>query len=99
MANLTMRTVGTTVSTVASHASNPIPSIGIDANTALNPLHSMPKLCIEFETNNAAFADNLLDETSRILRLVADEVDEYGVYTSMVIKDINGNTIGQWSFE
>ena len=59
----------------------------------------MPKLCIEFETNNEAFADDLLGETSRILRLVADEVDEYGVYTSMVIKDINGNTIGQWSFQ
>ena len=44
MQNLTTKTVGTLVSTVAFHASNLIASIGIDAITAHNTSSSMSDL-------------------------------------------------------
>ena len=58
---------------------------------------------IEFTTDNAAFCDSNGDpsydhkalEIARILREITSEV-RYG-YDAGLVKDINGNVIGQWS--
>ena len=51
-------------------------------------------LSIDFETDNAAFVDDP-DEAGRILRQLASEVSEND---SGIIRDVNGNTIGRWSW-
>jgi hypothetical protein len=48
---------------------------------------------IEFKTGNAAFEDP--GEVSRILREVADRIDD-GVVSNSIM-DINGNKIGKYS--
>ena len=55
-------------------------------------------LQIDFETDNAAFGeDDLIAalEAGRILQELASKVSPDG---SGIIRDINGNTIGRWSW-
>ena len=53
------------------------------------------KVSIEFNTDNAAFADDP-GEVGRILRTLADRLDPDN---SGVVIDINGNAVGEWSWE
>jgi len=50
---------------------------------------------IEFDTDNAAFEEDLAGEVDRILRHVAHEV-RVGLTTGHV-RDVNGNRVGEWS--
>jgi hypothetical protein len=50
---------------------------------------------IEIEMNNAAFTDAPAYELARILRRLADHVDDGGVCTPL--RDSNGNTVGQFN--
>ncbi len=52
---------------------------------------------VQFETDNAIFADDPEEEIARILKLVAKEVLRGD--TQHNIRDINGNLVGGWSFE
>ena len=60
---------------------------------------------ITFNTENAAFDDDLQDEgqdnstaeVNRILGVIQHEV--YSGRTQGIIRDVNGNTIGQWGWE
>lgn len=51
---------------------------------------------LTFETDNAAFIDDG-SEIPRILRAIADKV-ESGQWRG-IVQDVNGNTIGEYSFE
>ena len=53
------------------------------------------KLSIEFNTDNAAF-DSDYEEVERILEDLKASV---GLNGNGPIRDINGNTVGQWSWE
>ena len=60
---------------------------------------------ITFNTENAAFNDDLQDfsednstaEVARILAFVRSEV--FSGRTQGIVRDINGNTVGQWGWE
>ena len=60
---------------------------------------------ITFNTENAAFDDDLQDEgqdnstaeVNRILGVIQHEV--YSDRTSGIIVDCNGNTVGEWGWE
>ena len=53
---------------------------------------------LEFDTGNAAFEDdNLRPEIARILGEIAEHVE--GGYVEGVIRDINGNKVGNWSMD
>lgn len=57
-------------------------------------------LTITFETDNAAFEDNCPQETARILRDLADRI-ENGLGSGLergAVMDINGNRIGSWDW-
>lgn len=56
----------------------------------------MSKIKIEIETGNAAFKDDP-NETSRILRELADKLEEGKTPTWLI--DANGNTVGAVSRE
>lgn len=55
---------------------------------------------LKIETDGAAF--NTQVEVARILREVADSVEEWGAYERVdyrgEIRDINGNTVGTWRY-
>lgn len=53
---------------------------------------------LRFDTDNAAFAENVAGEVSRILRKVADDVDR-GIDGSkhLSVLDVSGNRIGSWT--
>ena len=53
------------------------------------------KISIEFDTDNAAFDDGGI-EIRRILYAIACEITDGK--TTASIRDINGNTIGNWSW-
>lgn len=53
------------------------------------------KVLIEFNTDNAAFTDHP-DAHGLILRELALLIKEN---QSGIIRDINGNTVGKWSWE
>lgn len=60
----------------------------------------MAKLTIQFESENAEFADNPIGETVSILmgviaRIESERSNPDGSY----IRDTNGNSIGAWSFK
>ena len=60
----------------------------------------MSKLRIEFDTNNAAFANNWGGEVARILGRLASHLSERQADPATVhggLLDSNGNVIGQWS--
>lgn len=50
---------------------------------------------MKFSTDNAAFDDEA-HEVSRILKEVAAQVERGSDYGT--VRDVNGNTIGEWSF-
>ena len=54
------------------------------------------KVSIEFNTDNAAFSDFPAEEIRRILALLPDRMQPED---SGVIIDVNGNGIGEWSWE
>jgi hypothetical protein len=54
------------------------------------------KFKIEFDTDNAAFDGQWAPETARILRNIADKI-ENGKASGKVL-DENGNTVGQFGF-
>jgi hypothetical protein len=57
-------------------------------------------LTITLDTNNAAFDDNVPQETARILRALADQI-ESGVGSERdrgSLLDINGNPVGLWDW-
>lgn len=49
----------------------------------------------QFSTDNAAFEDCPATEAARILRVIADKLEQ-GESFGGPIRDTNGNTIGQW---
>ena len=51
---------------------------------------------LEFETDNAAFAEHDRAEIATILNLLAVKIFK-GSDTEGPIRDSNGNTIGRWS--
>lgn len=53
---------------------------------------------LNFETGNAAF-DEWDAEIPRILRDIADKVERGEYLTRAPIRDINGNTIGEWGLD
>ena len=65
----------------------------------------MTEFKITFNTENAAFDDDLQDEgqdnstaeVNRILGVIQHEV--YSDRTSGIVRDANGNTVGEWSWE
>ena len=65
----------------------------------------MTEFKITFNTENAAFDDNLQDfsednstaEVARILAEVRTEV--FSGRTQGIVRDVNGNTVGEWSWE
>ena len=50
---------------------------------------------IQFDTDNAAFDDAPASEIGRILRKLADDIEQTGGEPYTVIHDINGNRIGE----
>ena len=52
---------------------------------------------LTIKTDNAAFADDPRPEVARILRKLADRVDDETGDTSWSVRDINGNTVGHWT--
>lgn len=63
------------------------------------------KVIIEFETDNASFADDLPGEVDRVLDDVAARLaarlnmPDRITADSGRVSDSNGNTIGKWRFE
>ena len=65
----------------------------------------MTEFKITFNTENAAFDDDLQDEgqdnstaeVNRILGAIQHEV--YSDRTSGIVRDVNGNTVGEWIWE
>ena len=53
------------------------------------------KFRLYFDADNAAFDDNYGVEIARILRAVADRVED-GAYSGL-IRDINGNGVGTYA--
>jgi len=54
---------------------------------------------MKFYSSNAAFEENPSAEAARILREIADDVAAATTYCEGNVRDINGNTIGSFSFE
>ena len=54
------------------------------------------KVSIEFSTDNAAFSEYPVDEIRRILTQLPDRMLQND---SGVIIDLNGNGVGEWSWE
>ena len=50
---------------------------------------------LKFETDNAAFESSTGDEAARILRQIAERLENYD--TDGAVMDANGNKIGAWS--
>ena len=55
------------------------------------------RLTVIIETGNAAFEDSPTGEIARILRAIADRIEETGV--PPVPKDINGHVVGSVTIE
>jgi len=51
---------------------------------------------LRFDTDNAVFEESFASECARILREVADKLEEGD--DNGAIRDINGNSIGKWSY-
>ena len=56
------------------------------------------KFKVEIESGNAAFESFADKETARILRELADRIENTGDNEG-VCRDINGNRVGEWSFD
>jgi len=54
------------------------------------------KITITIDVGNAAFEDyNGGNEVARILRKLADQYEETGLYTFARLADVNGNQVGE----
>jgi hypothetical protein len=54
---------------------------------------------LRIDTGNAAFDDdNRYAEVARILRALADRLDDRPGQTGGLVVDINGNNVGTWRF-
>jgi hypothetical protein len=49
--------------------------------------------------NDAFYGEQKHAELARILREIADRLEEYGGLTGTVVRDINGNTVGNAVFK
>lgn len=58
---------------------------------------------VEFEmkihSSNAAFEENPAGEVARILRDIANDIEGSHTYCEGNCRDLNGNTVGSFSFE
>jgi hypothetical protein len=57
------------------------------------------KFSLTFDCDNAAFDDFPESEIARILRSVADRVDDGDRDPGGLIFDVNGNHVGEWNIE
>lgn len=57
------------------------------------------KSTIEINCDNAAFSDCAGDEIARILRELADEIELDSEPDSCILRDVNGNRVGKFTFE
>jgi hypothetical protein len=55
----------------------------------------MSELTIEMNLDNAAFEGDPAPEITRILRQLADKIEERGIYDEILLRDINGNRVGK----
>ena len=56
----------------------------------------MSELRLSMELVNDAFADDAASEVARILRVLAERIEQEGLHNEPVrLRDINGNTVGQ----
>lgn len=55
-------------------------------------------LTLSIDTNSDAFADNRDMEIARILRDIADRIEDGQYSSASSIRDINGNTCGRFWF-
>ena len=56
----------------------------------------MSELRLSMELVNDAFADDAANEVARILRVLAQRIEQEGLHNEpMRLRDINGNTVGQ----
>lgn len=53
---------------------------------------------MKFRTDNAAFDDDSSVEVARILRAISRQIEQGGEQGG-VVRDVNGNTIGEYSLE
>ena len=83
-------------------ASLPVLAIGPEIRTQPNNQQEINMFELKFSLDSAAFGDNRASEIARILRNLADTIedlvrhDALGTYSGGT-RDINGNTIGKWS--
>lgn len=54
------------------------------------------RFTLDIDCNNAAFFENLVPETIRILKESADKLEESKLHHKIL--DINGNVVGQYWF-
>lgn len=61
----------------------------------------MARVTITIDTDNAAFEDaGRAHETARILRELADRIEDTDLPNGMLhLRDVNGNTVGQFEVE
>ena len=52
------------------------------------------RFVLEFDMNNAAFEDDPTGEVLRVLSVVEDQIE--AGYGYGPLRDVNGNTIGDW---
>jgi hypothetical protein len=53
---------------------------------------------LSIRLGNAAFDNHISSETARILRAIADKLDNQGVHDGQC-NDINGNIVGSYTFD
>ena len=58
----------------------------------------MGKVNITISTDSAAFSNNPAYELSRILRQLADKIENHGAKNNHPLTDINGNSIGEYIY-
>ena len=55
----------------------------------------MSELTLGMQLDNAAFEDDPGYEVSRILRELADKIEQRGLEDGMILWDVNGNRVGK----
>jgi hypothetical protein len=54
----------------------------------------MSELTLGMKLDNAAFEEEPGYEVSRILRELADKIEQRGLEDGMILRDVNGNRVG-----
>lgn len=57
----------------------------------------MSRYTVSMDTNNAAFDEDKSIEVARILRELADKIENNGFY-SYLLRDYNGNPVGKTGY-